>query len=83
MANPLHIITECNSDTDDDAERFLSRKQVCEITGLSYSTIWQMMRNNGQFPRAHIISKGGRVGWLKSTVVSWMRSRPFQTYKGV
>jgi prophage regulatory protein len=67
------------STDDNDDEGFLSRKQICAITGLSYPTIWAMMREQ-QFPRARCISKN-RVGWLKSEVTEWTRSRPVQTYK--
>jgi predicted DNA-binding transcriptional regulator AlpA len=68
------------STDDNDDEGFLSRKQICAITGLSYPTLWTMMRNNGEFPLARCISKN-RVGWLKSEVTEWIRGRPVQTYK--
>ena len=64
---------------DDEGEGFLSRKQICAITGLSYATLWQMMREE-RFPVARCISKN-RVGWLKSELVAWVRSRPIQIYK--
>jgi predicted DNA-binding transcriptional regulator AlpA len=67
--------------TDDDDERFLSRKQICALTGLCYPTVWDLMRREDcAFPPARRISKT-RVGWLRSEVLAWMRSRPVQNYK--
>ena len=65
--------------TDDDDEAFLPRKQVCALTNLCYPTLWQMICDH-EFPPARRISRN-RVGWLKSEVLAWMRSRPVQTYK--
>jgi predicted DNA-binding transcriptional regulator AlpA len=78
MERPLHRPEFLNT-TDDDNECFLTRKQVVKITGLCYPSIWQLMRT-GDFPAARIISKN-RVGWLKSSIVAWLRSRPLQVYK--
>ena len=67
------------NDTDDDLERFLSREEVCQPVSLSYVTIWELIRRKA-FPPARKISCN-RVGWLKSEVTEWMRSRPCQVYK--
>jgi predicted DNA-binding transcriptional regulator AlpA len=68
------------TDTDnDDYECFLTRKQVCTIIGVSYSVWWSMMCA-GTAPLARKLSRN-RVGWLRSEILSWMRSRPPQHYK--
>jgi predicted DNA-binding transcriptional regulator AlpA len=72
-------LTTDNDNDDDDCERFLSRKEVCEIVGLSYPTWWGMMCA-GTAPRARKIS-ANRVGWLRSEILEWMRSRPLQFYR--
>jgi predicted DNA-binding transcriptional regulator AlpA len=67
------------TDTDDDYECFLSRRQICTITGLSYPIVWDLIRR-GAFPPARKISRA-RVAWLRSEISEWMRSRPVQNYK--
>jgi predicted DNA-binding transcriptional regulator AlpA len=71
--------TPSTDNTDDDTERFLCRDEVCELAGLSYVTIWDLIRR-GAFPPARRISRN-RVAWLQSEVIAWMRSRPVQTLK--
>jgi prophage regulatory protein len=63
----------------DEDECLLTRKQVVAITGLCYPSLWQLMRAR-EFPAARLISKN-RVGWLRSEVITWLRSRPVQVYK--
>ncbi len=54
-------------------ERFLTRSQVIEITGLAKSSIYLYM-GCGKFPIC--VKLGGRrVGWLKSEIIEWMNSR--------
>lgn len=43
-------------------------------TGISRTTIWRLERA-GEFPPRRRIGANA-VGWLRSEVVSWMRSRP-------
>ena len=58
-------------------DRLLSRKQVMEIVGLSYPTIWDMMRK-GQFPRSVQVGRGPvpRVAWRESEIMAWMYALP-------
>ena len=64
---------------DDGEECFLSRKQLCAMVGLSYPSIWELIRR-GAFPPARRISRA-RVAWLRSEIIAWMKSRPVQSYK--
>ena len=50
----------------------LSKRQVATLTGLSVSTI---DRRPPGFPEPIELS-ARRVGWLRSSVEAWLRSRP-------
>jgi len=54
--------------------RFLSKPEVLDITGLSHVTQWRMEKR-GEFPLRRQISPG-RVGWLESEILAWIESRP-------
>lgn len=53
--------------------RYLSTKAVIEIVSLSRSNIWRL-EGAGKFPARRQLSPG-RVGWVESEVLAWMRSR--------
>ncbi len=54
-------------------ERALRLKQVCQLTGLGRSMIYQMQAE-GRFPQR--IKLGERaVGWLESEVREWLATR--------
>jgi predicted DNA-binding transcriptional regulator AlpA len=77
---PAREVTLSNPQTLDGDERLMmSRGEVCLTLGLSYPTIWQMMRE-GKFPCPLKIAKN-RVGWLRSEVLAYIRNLPRQTYK--
>ncbi|QBX34675.1 AlpA family transcriptional regulator [Paracoccus liaowanqingii] len=55
------------------AQKHLRRRAVEEITGLSRSTIYDLM-GKGQFPRpVKLTSKA--VGWPESALSDWLNSR--------
>jgi prophage regulatory protein len=54
-------------------ERFLRRDAVQERTGLSPSTIYELMAL-GAFPRPVKISKRS-VGWLEHEIAAWQAAR--------
>ena len=54
-------------------EQFLTEREVSKLSGLSRVTIWRMQRE-GEFPPRRQIGRR-RVGWLKSEVEEWMRTR--------
>jgi prophage regulatory protein len=57
----------------DPNERALRLRQVCQLTGLGRSMIYQMQAE-GRFPQR--IKLGERaVGWLESEVRDWLASR--------
>jgi predicted DNA-binding transcriptional regulator AlpA len=59
--------------------RLLGRHDVCEIVGVTYATIWQMMRD-GKFPRSRIV--GGKSMWLSSEIDAWIAGLPIRRLKG-
>lgn len=54
-------------------DKHLRRPAVQEITGLSRSTIYDLM-SRGEFPRP-IKLTGKAVGWPESTIAEWLKSR--------
>lgn len=58
-------------------DRLLRRRQVEEITGLSRSSIYRLMRN-GEFPLAVKVGPSA-VRWKTSEITVWMESRPLAT----
>ena len=57
----------------DMAQKHLRRRAVEEITGLSRSTIYDMM-GKGLFPRPVKLTNKA-VGWPESSVSDWLNSR--------
>lgn len=51
----------------------LKRKDVVELTGLCYTTIYNLEKQGG-FPRRRQLSPG-RVAWVRAEVVAWIDSR--------
>jgi prophage regulatory protein len=55
-------------------QAILRRSRVEELTGLSRSTIYELMEN-GKFPRPISIGAGRAVGWLEDEIVQWQKAR--------
>ena len=53
--------------------KVLSKRELTEMVGLSYPTVWRMMRR-GQFPKPVPLSEN-RVGWLETEVADWLAGR--------
>ena len=60
-------------------DRLLYKSEIIEVTGLSYVSVWSLMRK-GAFPRSRIV--GGQSAWLQSEVTSWLRGLPKRKLKG-
>ena len=54
--------------------RFIRKRELLHITGLSYSTIWRRERE-GDFP-ARVRLSPGAVGWRLSEVEEWLNGLP-------
>ena len=55
-------------------DRLLRRRQVEEITGMSRSSIYRLMKD-GEFPRAVRIGPSA-VRWRTSDITGWLESLP-------
>ena len=51
----------------------LSKAKVIEVTSLSHTTIWRMMKQ-GKFPKS-VKASMGRVAWRKSDIDNWLAER--------
>jgi predicted DNA-binding transcriptional regulator AlpA len=58
--------------------RLLCKAEVVEKVGLSFPTLWSMMRKN-RFPAARDL--GGRPAWIASEIDSWITALPLREYK--
>jgi predicted DNA-binding transcriptional regulator AlpA len=57
-------------------ERLLSRKQIREITTLSFTQIDRLEREGKFPPRIRLTDHPrGRVAWLETAVLDWINSR--------
>jgi prophage regulatory protein len=63
----------------DPNERALRLRQVCQLTGLGRSMIYQMQAE-GRFPQRVKLSDRA-VGWLESEVRDWLATR-IETSRG-
>ena len=63
-------------ETQNQPESISRRQEVIKRTGLSYSTIWRMVKA-GEFPAPVKLNDTGRgIGWLNSEIDAYLRNRP-------
>jgi predicted DNA-binding transcriptional regulator AlpA len=58
--------------------QLLTRQEIMAITGLSYPTIWQRMRE-GRFPLSREV--GGKAMWRAIEVDAWISALPVTSLK--
>ena len=58
--------------------RLIFKPEVLHRVGLSFPTIWKMMRQ-GRFPPARII--GGKSAWIESEINDFLAGLPLRRYK--
>jgi predicted DNA-binding transcriptional regulator AlpA len=61
------------------SQRLIFRPDVLDRVGVTYPTVWKMMRN-GTFPRSRVI--GGRTAWIEAEVEAWIAALPVRRLKG-
>lgn len=71
--------TEESSERPAALPRLLDKAAIRTITGLSFPTVWNMMRNNA-FPRSRVV--GGKSMWLSTEVEAWLAALPMRKLKG-
>ena len=59
--------------------RLLTKREVLDITGVSYVSLWTWMRE-GKFPRARTVV--GRSMWFSTEVEDWLNHLPVRKLKG-
>ena len=59
--------------------RLLSKADVLDKVGVTYPTIWKLMRQ-GTFPRSVVV--GGKVAWLEHEVDEFIAKLPRRRLKG-
>ena len=62
------------------SKRLLNRKELVEIVGLSYPSIWRLMCED-QFPRSVVLGRN-RVAWFEAEVDAWLESLERRRLKG-
>ena len=61
------------------SRRLVFKRELRERLGVSYTTIWQWMRD-GKFPRSRQV--GNRVAWIDEDIEAWLDGLPPQRLKG-
>ncbi len=56
--------------------KILRLRDVINLTGLSRSTIYAEIAK-GNFPRQISLTGKRRVGWHESSIIKWIKSRPY------
>jgi prophage regulatory protein len=69
-----------NSDTT-ELQRFLRKQAVIDATGLSESSIYELM-GEGKFPKP-VPLEGRRVAWLESEILEWQKKHIAARERGV
>ena len=59
--------------------RFVYRPEMLDKIGLSYATIWNLMRR-GEFPASHEVDD--QVAWYEDELLAWMKTRPVRQLNG-
>jgi predicted DNA-binding transcriptional regulator AlpA len=60
-------------------KRLIFKHEVLRRVGLSYPTIWKMMRED-RFPRSRVC--GGKSAWLEEEIEAWIEGLPIRQLKG-
>ena len=61
--------------------KFMTKKEVLEATGFSYTTVWKLM-TMGEFPRSVQLAAGREsVRWYADEIENWIGSRPRRRLK--
>jgi prophage regulatory protein len=58
--------------------RLLSKPEVLDRVGVTFPTLWKMMREK-KFPQARNL--GGRPAWVESEIDAWIAALPVREYK--
>ena len=81
VSTPAHSKPHSVPENSEESMKILRKKQVREMTGLSYSTIYAKLnpkskQYDSSFPKQFRIS-AGIVGWYRSEIVAWLNARRY------
>ena len=77
----MHAQRQCfDVRLESNVMRFIRKPELLRKTGISYPTIWGMMRD-GKFPRSRDAGEGS-AAWIESEVDEWIATRPVRRLKG-
>jgi predicted DNA-binding transcriptional regulator AlpA len=65
--------------TSQHSSRLLSKRAVLDRVGLSFPSVWMLMRT-GHFPRSRVV--GAKSFWIEAEVDAWISALPMRRYKG-
>ena len=67
----------CSSRVDlmEDEDRMLRLPEVCQMCGISRSTVYRL-RAKGLFPDQALIGETRAVGWHLQDIRQWLKNRP-------
>ena len=68
----IRVVSPAPQEATTPAIRFLRKKSVMLITGMSASGIYDLM-NRGLFPKSIKLPGGKSVAWLLSDIEEWQR----------
>lgn len=75
MVNTVRTINTQNPSTPVLQNRLLRKPQVKELTGVSYSHMYQLIAE-GKFPQPRKLVPGGRASaWVESEIREWIEER--------
>jgi predicted DNA-binding transcriptional regulator AlpA len=72
---PLAVLTEAADDL-----RVIYKPELLDIVGLSFVTIWELVRQN-RFPAPRVIAN--RTCWLRGDLAQWLQALPKRHYKRI
>lgn len=55
--------------------QIISPREVCQILGVSRTTLWRVERDDDTFPRRRRLT-ANRVGYLSSEINEWLAALP-------
>nr|WP_223193319.1 AlpA family phage regulatory protein [Pectobacterium carotovorum] len=57
------------------ATRYIGRKEMCQLTGKSYPTLWRMYAKNKEFPAPQKSASGRFLGWPEHVYEAWVQQQ--------
>lgn len=79
VSKPSNDDAENSDDRQGVLRRLIFKKQVLELCGVTFPTIWRWMED-GTFPRSREV--GSKTAWFEHEINDWIANRPLTRRKG-